>query len=646
MVTKQKLSFDAQVAGFETVQRAATRLAEALNASARPPLPLFQSGMFTDTPVEEFVAAFELSAFERDLLLFLAGININHALSEVIGVSRGGYVDFGSGLALLTEEAYLEQAAIAPTGRLRRWNLMQFGDDRPSQPLNLRPLLIDEWAFLAMMGIVELDGRLLTAVAALHPSNAHLSEAQRRVVDRIAAVASESAPVLQIAGAETELRFQLAASAAGSLQRPLYALDIARLEVSAVDDFAVRWNRFARLKRALLLVDIGDFSVGETSAEDPKLRAARGFVAQLEGAVFVTTRLALNWGRETVSFEVKRPTGQEQRELWRARFPPKLLKNADIEGLTGQFDLTGSQIERVASDALGRGEKDLGSALWNSSLALLRPRLEGLTQRIEPAERADWSRLILPESDLNMLKRLVAHVKQRQKVYETWGWQGDSTRGFGISALFGGPSGTGKTFSAEIIARELGVDLQRIELPSIVSKYIGESEKLLSKLFDAAEYGGCILLFDEADAIFGKRSEVKDSNDRYANLEVSYLLQRMEAFRGLVILTTNQESNMDSAFMRRLRFVVHYPNPDAAARSKLWQGIFPINTPTQGLRFERLAQLEVSGGNIRNIALNAAFNASSEGSPVRMRHLHESALEEVRKLKRLPRGGEFDGWAD
>jgi SpoVK/Ycf46/Vps4 family AAA+-type ATPase len=210
--------------------------------------------------------------------------------------------------------------------------------------------------------------------------------------------------------------------------------------------------------------------------------------------------------------------------------------------------------------------------------------------------------------------------------------------------LFGGSSGTGKTFSAEIIAKELNMDLQRIDLPSIVSKYIGESEKLLSKLFDAAEYGGCILLFDEADAIFGKRSEVKDSNDRYANLEVSYLLQRMESFRGLVILTTNQESNMDSAFLRRIRFVVHYPTPDEQARHKLWQGIFPLETPTKNLDYNRLAQLEVAGGNIRNIALNAAFHASGENQEVQMKHIRQAALEEIRKIKRLPRVGEFDGW--
>jgi hypothetical protein len=404
------------------------------------------------------------------------------------------------------------------------------------------------------------------------------------------------------------------------------------------------------------LLEVADLSVGESATDDPKVRAARALASRIEGAVLVSTRSPLSWGRASLTLEIARPSSAEQRALWNSRLELAGVKRGatlerGVERLVGQFDFTGSLIERATAEALGHVDnpKDahqLSSALWDASLALVRPRLEGLTQRIVPAERADWSRLILPEQDLNTLKRLVAHVRERQHVYETWGWQQDSTRGFGISALFGGPSGTGKTFSAEIIAKELGVDLQRIELPSIVSKYIGESEKLLSKLFDAAEYGGCILLFDEADAIFGKRSEVKDSNDRYANLEVSYLLQRMESFRGLVILTTNQESNMDTAFLRRLRFVVHYPSPEPEARAALWRGIFPRDTPTQGLNYTRLAQLEVAGGNIRNIALNAAFNASSEGSPVQMRHVHASALEEVRKLKRLPRTGEFDGWTD
>src|SRR5438876_2806262 len=181
------------------------------------------------------------------------------------------------------------------------------------------------------------------------------------------------------------------------------------------------------------------------------------------------------------------------------------------------------------------------------------------------------------------LRQIAAHVRRRTTVNETWGFASKSSRGLGITALFSGASGTGKTMAAEVLANELRLDLYRIDLSQIVSKYIGETEKNLRRVFDAAEEGGSILLFDEADALFGKRSEVKDSHDRYANIEVSYLLQRMEAYRGLAILTTNMKNALDAAFQRRIRFVVQFPFPDAAQRAEIWQRIFPANTPTEGV---------------------------------------------------------------
>ena len=181
-----------------------------------------------------------------------------------------------------------------------------------------------------------------------------------------------------------------------------------------------------------------------------------------------------------------------------------------------------------------------------------------------------------------ILYETAAHVRQRAKVYETWGFAAKSSRGLGISALFSGPSGTGKTMAAEVLANELQLDLYHIDLSQVVSKYIGETEKNLRRVFDAAEEGGAILFFDEADALFGKRSEVKDSHDRYANIEVSYLLQRMEAYRGLAILTTNMKKALDTAFLRRIRFIVHFPFPDVAARAEIWQRIFPVADADRG----------------------------------------------------------------
>jgi hypothetical protein len=261
---------------------------------------------------------------------------------------------------------------------------------------------------------------------------------------------------------------------------------------------------------------------------------------------------------------------------------------------------------------------------------------------LQPA--VDWDDLVLPDDARRVLREIAAQVRQRFRVYDEWGFAAKSARGLGISALFAGPSGTGKTMAAEVLAGEPQLDLYRIDLSAVVSKYIGETEKNLRRIFDAVEDSGVILLFDEADALFGKRSEVKDSHDRYANIEVSYLLQRMEAYRGLAILTTNQKAALDTAFLRRLRFVVLFPFPDATQRAEIWRRIFPARTPLEGLELARLALLNVPGGNIRNIALNAAFLAADEGQPVRMTHLLRAARTEYAKLEKPLTEAETKGW--
>ena len=254
--------------------------------------------------------------------------------------------------------------------------------------------------------------------------------------------------------------------------------------------------------------------------------------------------------------------------------------------------------------------------------------------------------MVLPELEKQILRDAADQLKQRTKVYDEWGFGGKSKRGLGISALFAGASGTGKTMAAEVLAREMKLDLYRIDLSAIVSKYIGETEKNLSRVFDAAEMGGVILLFDEADAIFGKRSEVKDSRDRHANMEVAYLLQRMEAYPGLSILTTNLKNSIDQAFLRRIRFIVQFPFPDANQRAEIWRRVFPKNTPTEGLDEWKLARLQVAGGNIRNIALNAAFIAAQAEEVVKMQHILQAAKSEYTKMERPLTDNEVKGWVE
>jgi SpoVK/Ycf46/Vps4 family AAA+-type ATPase len=307
-----------------------------------------------------------------------------------------------------------------------------------------------------------------------------------------------------------------------------------------------------------------------------------------------------------------------------------------VDAVLAQFDLDAPSIVAAARD-VRRGE-----SLWDACRGATRTTLNELAERIDAV--ATFDDLVVNPSQRDALDDIVAHVRQRVRVFDEWGMAGPSQRGLGTSALFAGPSGTGKTLAAEVIARALSLDLYRIDLSRVVSKYIGDTEKNLRRVFDPAEQGGAVLLFDEADALFGKRSEVRDSHDRYANVEVSYLLQRMESYRGLAILTTNMRTVLDPAFVRRLRFIIAFPFPGIAEREQLWRRAFPPATPTRGIDATRLARLSVAGGNIRNIALYAAFLAAERNEPVGMGHLLRAALAECAKLERAPAEVEIEGW--
>jgi SpoVK/Ycf46/Vps4 family AAA+-type ATPase len=360
-----------------------------------------------------------------------------------------------------------------------------------------------------------------------------------------------------------------------------------------------------------------------------------------------------------VSIDVTKPTKTEQNMIWKSSLEEEqqqqqqrtamnvtkdsLLDTADLDSeirrLVNQFDLDVHSIRSVVTtdslrSALATSDKKkIFSALWSSAVKVARPRMGELSQRVIP--RATVDDIVLPERNRLLLKSIIVSVKHRYRVYDEWGFGTVSNdRGLGTTAVFSGPSGTGKTMAAEVIAHELGIDLFKIDLSMVVNKYIGETEKNLKRVFDAAESGGAVLLFDEADALFGKRSEVKDSHDRYANIEVGYLLQRMESYRGLAILTTNMKNSLDSAFLRRIRFMVNFAMPDEKSRQEIWKRVFPKPVPTKDLDFGLLSKLEIAGGHIRNIALGAAFLAAEEGVPVNMKHLHRAVQQEYDKMER------------
>jgi SpoVK/Ycf46/Vps4 family AAA+-type ATPase len=325
--------------------------------------------------------------------------------------------------------------------------------------------------------------------------------------------------------------------------------------------------------------------------------------------------------------------------------------DAELDRVVEAFALDAAEIrataqaieEEAALEPALAGDADaLGAAAWRLCRTAARRSLDELAVHVE--NRAGWADLVLPEPQTAILRQIAIHARQASRVNEEWGFAEQYARGLGLSALFSGPSGTGKTMAAGVLARELERDLYQIDLATVVSKYIGETEKHLRKIFEAAERSGAILLFDEADALFGKRSQVRDSHDRYANLEVSYLLQRMESYRGIAILTTNMQSALDPAFQRRLRFVVQFPFPDGPSRERIWRKVFPASAPKEALDFEKLAQLNVTGGSIRNIALLAAFLAADAGTAIAMRHLLEAARTEYAKLDRPLSPAETRGW--
>ncbi len=315
------------------------------------------------------------------------------------------------------------------------------------------------------------------------------------------------------------------------------------------------------------------------------------------------------------------------------------LEALDLAALAGQFALTTGQIRDAVASARDRAAQRGGSVqpedLFVAARAHSSPRLSSLARKIEP--RYTWADIVLPDDQLALLREIVATVHGRPLVLDEWGVGQKLVSSAGVTILFAGPPGTGKTMAAEVIAAELGLDLYKIDLSTIVSKYIGETEKNLERIFQEAENSNAILFFDEADAIFGKRSEVKDAHDRYANIEISYLLQRMEMYDGVTVLATNLRANLDEAFTRRLQFAVDFPFPEEAYRLRIWETLFPADVPSEpDLDFGLLARrFKLAGGSIRNVIVSATYLAAADGQRVTMAHLLHGTRRELQKMGRL-----------
>ncbi|TAH37120.1 MAG: ATP-binding protein [Planctomycetota bacterium] len=566
--------------------------------------------------LDALCAAFALSAFERDVLLLCAGPELDAGFAAVCARPS-----FSLALSALPDAHW---SALAPGAPLRRWRLVE---PQSGSSLLTAPLRIDERVLHHLTGVQYLDVRLAGLLEPV-PADAGLAPAQLAAAELLAEhwrlPAGAGRRALQLCGDDDATRRAVAARAAAGVGARQYALQAADVPQSPEEREAL-----ARLLERESIFSASTFLAEVGSVEGTALRPLLALCLNTQAPLVVSSREPVAGLAHLRRVELRRLSPDEQRELWQRQLGPSAgALNGQLDRIVWQFTLSAPAIAAAAQETA----HPAGGGLWEACRRRARPRLDDLAQRIQPS--GGWEQLVLPPAQLDVLAQLAAQVRQRSVVHGHWGFDGAGGRGLGISALFAGPSGTGKTLAAEVLAHELDLDLYRIDLSSVVSKYIGETEKNLRRVFDAAEEGGAVLLFDEADALFGRRSEVKDSHDRYANVEISYLLQRMESYHGLAILTTNMKQALDAAFLRRLRFLVHFPFPDAPLREEIWRRSFPKAAPRHELDFHRLARLNVAGGSIRNIALNAAFLAAEAGESVGMQHVMRAAAAEYQKLEK------------
>ncbi|MEB3266912.1 MAG: ATP-binding protein [Leptolyngbya sp.] len=603
---------------------------------------------------------FALSPFERDILLLCAGMELAPDFEGLCLQAhqhpQRNYPTLALALMVLPGA---DVAVLSPESPLHRWQLVELGE---SHIFTQAPLRLHRRILCALLDQPGVDGAL-TGILQLWGASAQIRGADlvpshQQVASQLAqiwqAAGDQPRPTLHLWGSDQDSQRAIAHQACGQMGWTLAEVDLGALPLTPQGRHRVAHQcwREGILGNAALALN-GHTTVLESAALAQAI-AQFTQIVPLPTVILSPDRLPAS-GQNPVVVAVPAPTPREQLALWQQHLSPLGVDlKGRVETLVAQFNLNAEAIRAACrhlqgqpqllgdSEGTGLAPDRAFDCLWQFCRTQARPQLDDLAQRIDC--HATWEDLVLAAEKKAVLRTLVTQTCHRSQVYHQWGFASKSDRGLGISALFAGQSGTGKTMAAEVIARELRLDLYRIDLSTVVSKYIGETEKNLRRIFDGAEGSGVVLLFDEADALFGKRTDVKDSHDRHANVEVSYLLQRMEAYRGLAIMTTNFKQAIDQAFIRRIRFIVSFPWPDAKAREEIWRRVFPAQTPLADLRYDRLANLNVAGGNIRAIAMNAAFLAAAAGEPLSMAHLLEATRQEYLKMERTLTKSETEGW--
>lgn len=621
--------------------------------------------------LEHLSQLFGLSALERTVLLIGLASEIDLKYERLFAylqddvTKKRPTVDLVLRLLCPTLEAKLAARAwFAPDAPLMQWNLVTLHDDpNARRPVLLaRYLKLDERIAGYLLGSDEIDPRLSAFVA---PPAAGLTATPVAISQQLNAWAAAwpdrataRPPLLLLQGRYGTGKRAAVYHLAAALGWPVLLLQSANL-VSRDLDLRLGLQlveREALLTGALLCWWEADCFIDPPPERQAEAHTFVQALARGQAPTALLTEKAWAPGRSLeqrpcLRLELPEPTYGERQAHWRTTLNGAAagLAEGEIDALSGRFRLTLGQMQ----DALAQAHTlawmrdpanghPAASDIDAACRAQVQHGLGTLARKLTP--RYTWDDLVLPPAQLTTLHLIGAMIRQRPVVYGDWGFERKLAMGKGVIALFAGPSGTGKTMAAEVIAHDLGMDLYKIDLSAVVNKYIGETEKNLERIFQAAQQSDAILFFDEADALFGKRSEVKDAHDRYANIETAYLLQRTEEYNGLVILASNLKKNMDDAFMRRLHFAIDFPEPEESERLAIWQRTLPSAAPqATDLDLAFLARkLKMTGGNIRNVILMAAFLAAEERTAIAMRHLIRAAMHELQKMGRLVVESDFE----
>jgi ATP-dependent 26S proteasome regulatory subunit len=636
-----------------------------------------KQGNFLGLP--DLAEAFNLSPFEADAFLICMAPELDRKYEKLYAYLQDDVTRKQPSMSLILdllcstwEEKMKARKYFDADGALFRYHLIRFTEERKNEPTLSRPLAADGGIISYVSGSdgqikeetspaegLSRDGLPDSSSGTYSYETLWPDETTTKMLNLIEQIKSTGIGLISLygpygAGKREAAKFICKGLSIGMASIDLDVLASKEIGFEAALAYALR---DALLRRSAAYLSHFEVLNGPDAAKNAEykniiIKALEGF----PGIAFIAYNepldLDIRLQRAHYKIELPLQSYQMRSRVWQSYLNGR-FQDDQISELATKFRFTAGQIRDAAKAAQnlavldGRDKNSITiKDLYEGSRNQSNRKISTLARRIEA--RYTWEDIILPEDKIRQLKEVRNHIKHRGLVYHDWGFDGKLSLGKGLNVLFLGPSGTGKTMAAEVMSTELGLDLYKIDLSSIVSKYIGETEKNLSKIFMEAEQSNAILFFDEADALFGKRSEVKDSHDRYANVEISYLLQKMEEHEGVVIMASNLSGNIDDAFLRRMHFTIEFPFPDEVYRLRIWKSMVPKGAPlAEDIDYEFLSRkLKISGGNIKNIIVNAAFLAADDSKIIRMKHVMAATKREYQKMKMVYSQSEFGKYYD